>query len=110
MAIGLTAQASGAALNARLGQVALNVRNSLQDAQNFFQEIAFLGVPGLGALPNEPFGTAANPANPNSNSDAQEFFNEANYLASVAKFYFGTLPAPAVFNYDSGTEQARGGN
>jgi hypothetical protein len=97
MAVGLSSDLSVPGLNGRLGQIAVKVRNELQDARNFFQDVQKLGVAGL-----QTVGFSA--------PDAQEFFTEASYLNTVAGVYYGTATQTTLFNFDDGTTQARGGN
>lgn len=86
-------------LNNILGANAVAMRAACEESLRFFNEVVnVLGVTGLQA---SPFNMTA--------TDAQAFFNVANYLQTVAQIYFGLIAQAVAFNFDTATAAARSG-
>ena len=96
MTVGFQANINASFLNQQLGQIAVNLRDSMDAVNTFFALVNSLGVTGLG---NAGLGTAPNPANPGSISDAQYFFNISYEQQTIAAVYFGTAAQTPAFNF-----------
>jgi hypothetical protein len=95
MSIGNPVDAGG--LNAKLGDVAVTMRQAMNLAQSLFAYVNKQGIPGLEALGM-------------SVTDANAFFTAANQAQSIAGVYFGTVTQAALFNFDDALTVARGIN
>lgn len=95
MAVGLSTNVSVSQLNADLGNVAVELRDSCKRAIEFFQGVNSIGIAGL-----EQLGMTV--------QDANDLFSAANELQTVAQVYFGTAAQAAPFNFDSALAEARG--
>lgn len=96
MAIGFQTNQSISQLNADLGRNAVALRDACQNAIQFFQGVNSLGVPGLEAIGFSP-------------QDAQDLFDAANHMQTVAALYYGTATQAVAFNFDNSLSEARGG-
>lgn len=96
MAIGLSVNNSIAQINSDLGRISVALRDACQNALQFFQGINALGVNGLEAI-----GFSA--------QDAQDIFNAANHMQTVAALYYGNASQAQSFNFDDSLSEARGG-
>jgi tetrahydromethanopterin S-methyltransferase subunit F len=94
MAIGNQTTYSMASLNAELADVAKTVEDAHLKAQEFFGRINALGVSGLTTI-----GFVG--------TDAQAFFDTANYLNTDARVYFGIATVASPFNFSDATAKAR---
>lgn len=93
-------------LNARLGQIAVQIETALQAAVNLQEDVTNLG--GSSGLQNT-VGFAP--------ADATAFATDASYLNTVAGCYFGTVQqggtggtGASLFNFSNALSGARGGD
>ncbi len=94
MAIGNQASYSTASLNAEMAQVAVNLHNANDHAEDFFSRVNALGVAGLKAIGFD-------------DATANAFFTLANQMNTAALVWFGQATQPALFNYDNASAAAR---
>lgn len=90
-------QPSQSGLNAQLGQLAINVRNDMQNVLNLFEYVN--GSGGATFLQGLGFNSA----------DATAYFNTLNYLQTVAQVFNGTAAQTPAFNFASAVSPAYGG-
>lgn len=96
MAIGFQTNNSISQINSDLGDTAVALRDACHKAITLFQGINSLGVAGLQAI-----GFSA--------QDAQDTFNAANHMQTVAALYYGNASQANPFNFDDSLSEARGG-
>ena len=65
---------------------------------------------GLAYLEGTGFGSAPNPANPGSVSDAQLALTTISYLNTVAQVYFGAAAQPTAYNFNQQLSSVWAGN
>jgi hypothetical protein len=106
MAVG-AATSNGQVNNAITG-LAVSLRNLMRQVYNLNLSVNGQGA-GLAYLEGIGYGSAANPANPGSISDAQYALNMIGYLNTVAAVYFGTAAQTPAFNFDSELSQVWAG-
>lgn len=83
-------------VNQNAGQIAVNLRNLMQQIQNFQAWIATQGAAGLEAL-----GFTA--------GDAATMISTIGNLNTLASIYQGTATQPAAFNYEANSNALWGG-
>lgn len=93
-------QANAASINQQLTNFATQMRSVMDAVSDLSTEINSQGD-GLAALEAIGFGSASNPANPGSISDAQYALNMLGYLNTVAQVYFGEAAQPSAFNFNN---------
>jgi hypothetical protein len=89
-------QPNQAQVNQNAGQIAVSVRNIMQQVQNFQAWVSTQGAAGLEAL-----GFTA--------ADAATVISTIGNLNTLASVYAGTATQPAVFNYEANSNALWGG-
>lgn len=91
-------------MNNIITSLAVDLRNVMRTISNL--NLAVNGqAAGLAYLQSIGYGSAANPANPGSVSDAQLALNMIAYLNTVAGVYFGTATQATDFAFDQALSQ-----
>jgi hypothetical protein len=91
-------QASVASINNALTSYSVQLRNLCQQIADLQMFVVGLGPAGLAAL---GFGSAANPANPGSVSDAQYVLNLVSYMNTFPLIFTGTGTQASQFNFSN---------
>lgn len=97
MAVGTQSNAGN--INQTLTNLALALRNDVQDILNLQQYLN--GATGLGLAGLEALGYSA--------ADAQVVLSMANYMATIAQVYNGTATQASLFNFGSALTPLWGG-
>lgn len=82
-------------LNSMLGGSAVQLRDACAEIMKMWSAVNALGVEGLTSI---GFGT-----------DAQLFFDQANYLQTVAQIYYGKVAQAEAYNFDNQLAPVRAG-
>jgi hypothetical protein len=100
MAIGNQPNVGG--LNSQLGDVAIQLRNAAESAQQLWAYVNALGS-------GEAAQVAALVVLGFNSTDAQNFWTDSNYAFAVSELYYGQITQATAFNYDSALAMVRGG-
>ena len=94
-------QIDAGALNSKLGDCAVSMRDACKEAANLFNYIQSLGA-------DQAAQQAALVTMGMSATDAATFWVKANNMFAVAQVYFGLGTQPGTFNFDSALAGVRG--
>ena len=86
-------------VNNIITSLAVQLRNVMQEIHNLDLSVNGQGQ-GLAYLESIGFGSAPNPANPNSQSDAAYALSVISYENTVAQVYFGAVAQTPAFNFN----------
>jgi hypothetical protein len=106
MPVGYQSVVTVGSLNEDLGRIATQMRDAHAAAAEFFTGVNELGIVGLEEV---GFQTTPNPINKDGVKDSQAFLDQASFLNTMARVFYGLQPQDQ-YNFDEATSPARGGH